>query len=144
MASKYIQKFPVPEGFSEILHDFTKEILRNQPEDIIEFSAYYFKCVQEGIVLDYPKKGQNIPCDYEASIPKINKKTDIEQHQENDQRLDYSENEKSPEVGINTSQREPENKEERLSDSHSHSDVDHQELRNISSSYVDNVLRKSQ
>lgn len=74
MASKYIQKFPIPENFPEILHDLSKEILRNQPEDIIEFCAMYFKCAQEGLVLDYPRKGKNIPCDFKASIPKISTK----------------------------------------------------------------------
>jgi hypothetical protein len=76
MASKYIQKFPVPENFPEILHDLSKEILRNQPEDIIEFCALYFKCLQEGIVLDYPKRGQNIPCDFKTGVPKLTKATD--------------------------------------------------------------------
>lgn len=71
MASKYIQKFPIPEGFPEILHDLAKEILRNQPEDILEFSALYFKCMQDGTVLDYPKRGQNIPCDFKTGVPKV-------------------------------------------------------------------------
>jgi hypothetical protein len=73
MASKYIKKFPIPEGFPEILHDFAKEVLRNQPEDIIEFSAEYFKCVQEGLILDYSKKGQNIPCDFKPGVPRVGK-----------------------------------------------------------------------
>lgn len=29
MASKYIQKYPIPEGFAEVLHDFTREVLRD-------------------------------------------------------------------------------------------------------------------
>lgn len=77
MASKYIQKFPVPEGFPEVLHDLAKEILRNQPDDIIEFSALYFKCLQENIVLDYPKKGRNIPCDFKANVPKISTREEM-------------------------------------------------------------------
>jgi hypothetical protein len=77
MASKYIQKFPIPENFPEILHDLSKEILRNQPEDIIEFCAMYFKCAQDGLVLDYPRKGKNIPCDFKPSIPKIYTKIPI-------------------------------------------------------------------
>ena len=77
MASKYIQKFPVPEGFPEILHDLSKEILRNQPEDIIEFSAYYFKCLQENLVLDYQKKGKNIPCDFQSTVPKTSTKEEL-------------------------------------------------------------------
>jgi len=70
MASKYIQKFPIPNQFAEILNDLTREILRNQPQDIIEFSAQYFKCLQDGTVLDYTKKGVNIPNDFKVSVPK--------------------------------------------------------------------------
>jgi hypothetical protein len=43
MASKYLQKFPVPQGFQEILADFTKEVLREQPPNILEFAAHYFE-----------------------------------------------------------------------------------------------------
>ena len=81
MASKYIQKFPVPQNFPEILHDLSKEILRNQPEDIIEFCALYFKCTQEGLVLDYHRKGQNIACDFNPTIPKISTKSAMRKEQ---------------------------------------------------------------
>jgi len=74
MASKYIQKFQIPEGFPEILHDLAKEILRNQPLDILEFSAMYFKCLQEGVVLDYPNRGPNIPCDFKTGVPKVSER----------------------------------------------------------------------
>jgi hypothetical protein len=74
MASKYIQKFPIPEGFPEILSDLAKEVLRNQPADILEFSALYFKCLQEGTVLDYANRGQNIPCDFKTSTPTISER----------------------------------------------------------------------
>jgi len=47
MASKYLQKFPVPNGFAEILHDFSKEILRDQPDNIIEYGYQYFKALEE-------------------------------------------------------------------------------------------------
>ena len=69
MASKYIQKFPIPQDFPNILRDLAKEVLRYQPEDIVEFSALYFKCLQEGKELDYTKKGTNIPCDFKNVIP---------------------------------------------------------------------------
>lgn len=49
MASKYLQKYPVPQGFPEILHDFAKEILRDQPENIKEFGWQYFKALEEVI-----------------------------------------------------------------------------------------------
>ena len=71
MASKYLQKFPIPQDFPNILRDLAKEVLRYQPEDIVEFSAMYFKCLQEGKELDYSKKGTNIPCDFKNVIPGI-------------------------------------------------------------------------
>lgn len=72
MASKYIQKFEIPNDLPKILHDLTKEVLRYQPDDIIEFCALYFKCFQEGKELDYTKKGINIPCDFENVVPGVN------------------------------------------------------------------------
>ena len=29
MASKYLQKFPIPEAFPDILHDYAREVLRD-------------------------------------------------------------------------------------------------------------------
>jgi len=45
--------------------------LRNLPKDIVDFAIEYFKCLQQGLILDYPHRGQNIPCDFEPSISKI-------------------------------------------------------------------------
>ena len=45
MASKYLQKFPVPEDFPDLLHDFAREVLRDQPENIYEYGAQYFRAL---------------------------------------------------------------------------------------------------
>ena len=71
MSSKYIKKYNIPPGFQDLLSEFTKEILRNQPKDIIDFGIEYFKCLQQGLILDYAYKGANIPCDFKPSVPKI-------------------------------------------------------------------------
>ena len=71
MSSKYIKKYTIPPGFQDLLSEFTKEILRNQPEDIVDFGVEYFKCLQQGLILDYAYKGVNIPCDFKPSVPKI-------------------------------------------------------------------------
>ena len=71
MSSKYIKKYNIPPGFQDLLSEFTKEILRNQPEDIIDFGIEYFKCLQQGLILDYAHKGRNIPCDFKPCVPKI-------------------------------------------------------------------------
>ena len=47
MASKYLQKFPVPDNFYEILHDFAREVIRDQPEDIIEYGSLYFDALEQ-------------------------------------------------------------------------------------------------
>ena len=47
MASKYIQKFPIPGSFPDILHDFVREVLRDQPENIYEYGAAYFTAMDE-------------------------------------------------------------------------------------------------
>ena len=109
MASKYIQKFPIPEGFPEILHDLSKEILRYQPEDIIEFSALYFKCLQEGKELNYDKKGTNIPCDFKNVTPglvsteknKIKDKSDYSAAIERAKKLNINDNKEEREYDDN-------------------------------------------
>jgi|688.fasta_scaffold228132_1 hypothetical protein len=53
MASKYLQKFPVPQGFQDILADFTKEVLRVQPPNIVEFAAHYFEGLEKGRKNDF-------------------------------------------------------------------------------------------
>ena len=45
MASKYIAKYPLPEDFPDLLHDFTREVLRDQPANIYEYGALYFKAM---------------------------------------------------------------------------------------------------
>jgi hypothetical protein len=71
MSSKYIKKYDIPPGFQDLLSEFTKEILRNQPKDIIDFGVEYFRCLQQGLILDYAQKGENIPCDFKPTVPKI-------------------------------------------------------------------------
>lgn len=47
MASKYRKKFALPEEFYPILEAYTREVLRDQPVDILEFSYLYFKNLEE-------------------------------------------------------------------------------------------------
>lgn len=60
MASKYLQNYPIPQDFNQILADFTREILRDQPEDIIEYAAQYFEALQAGKKWTYESK-TNVP-----------------------------------------------------------------------------------
>jgi len=35
--NKYSKEFKIPEGFDEVLRNLTREILRNQPDDVNKF-----------------------------------------------------------------------------------------------------------
>ena len=63
MASKYRKKQQLPENFYPLLEDYSREVLRDQPQDIVEFSYLYFKAIEEGTIdqFNYPRKGKNIP-----------------------------------------------------------------------------------
>jgi hypothetical protein len=47
MASNYLQKFQVPDKFPNVLHDFAKGVLKDQPANIYEFGYQYFKALEE-------------------------------------------------------------------------------------------------
>ena len=32
----------------------------------VDFAVEYFKCLQQGLILDYPYRGQNIPYDFQT------------------------------------------------------------------------------
>ena len=38
----------MPEGFREHLFDLVREILRDQPHDVVDFAHQYFKALDEG------------------------------------------------------------------------------------------------
>ena len=63
MTSKYRKKFALPENFHNLLEDYCREVLRDQPQDIVEYSFLYFKAMEEGTLdtFNYPRKGPNIP-----------------------------------------------------------------------------------
>ena len=64
MTSRFSNKFPIPEEFPEILHDFTREIIRYRPKDILDFSIQYFYYQEKLLPLNYIEGGS-------SSIPKI-------------------------------------------------------------------------
>ena len=142
MASKYIQMFPIPEGFPEILNDLAKEVIRNQPEDIIEFAAMYFNCLQQVTVLDYPRKGKNIPCDFKTAVPTIKvPNTDGET-----QKTKFEKKETSQVANSRNEQiiEDNHNKNEGKTHYSKESDVSSPvEMREISSKFVVNVLSNS-
>ena len=59
----------IPKEFPKILHDFSKEIIRFQPKDIIDFSYKYFYSLENNIPFTYAsKKITNISTNVENNI----------------------------------------------------------------------------
>ena len=53
MSSKFSNKYPIPEKFPEILHDFSREVLRYMPKDILDFAIQYFYSLETSSALNY-------------------------------------------------------------------------------------------
>ena len=56
MSSKYAKKYKIPEDLEGIVVRFTREVLRYQPQDILEFAIEYFKGLEENQKLNYSHK----------------------------------------------------------------------------------------
>ena len=72
MSSKYSNKYPIPEKFPEILHDFSREVLRYMPKDILDFSIQYFYSLETNSPLNYTEGGSN-------KIPKISETIELKE-----------------------------------------------------------------
>jgi hypothetical protein len=70
MASKYRKRYTVPDGFNQILEDLSREILREQPRNIVHFAASYFKSKAKGepFIWEDPNPRGPKPCDYNKRI----------------------------------------------------------------------------
>uniref|UniRef100_A0A7S0ASR6 EF-hand domain-containing protein n=1 Tax=Pyrodinium bahamense TaxID=73915 RepID=A0A7S0ASR6_9DINO len=66
MSSKFAKQYRIPPEFPDILKDFTREVLRNQPPDINEFAAKYFDCLANGLPAD--AKGGQLGADDEPDM----------------------------------------------------------------------------
>ena len=51
MNLKFLGNNPIPDEFGTILKNYTKEVIRYQPKDIIDFSYQYFYCLEKKIPL---------------------------------------------------------------------------------------------
>jgi hypothetical protein len=46
-ASSYLRKSKIPKDFPDILQTFVIEVLRDNPESIVDFGAKYFSCLDK-------------------------------------------------------------------------------------------------
>ena len=84
MSSKFSNKYPIPEKFPEILHDFSREVLRYMPKDILDFAVQYFYSLETGNPLNYIHGASK-------SIPRVIDTTTIEKRKQmKDKRQDVS------------------------------------------------------
>ena len=69
-----MERRQIPEGFEQLLHDLTKEILREQPKDINKYCLNYFLA---------KKNGTPLPVVEERNDFGIQRQNEIEQQKEN-------------------------------------------------------------
>ena len=60
MTSKFSNKYPIPEKFPEILHDFAREVVRYMPKDILDFAIQYFFYLEQNVPFNYMEGGSNV------------------------------------------------------------------------------------
>ena len=76
MSSKYSNKYPIPEKFPEILHDFSREVLRYMPKDILDFAVQYFYSLETSTPLNFIEgASKDIPKAVEEKVPSEKKGT---------------------------------------------------------------------
>jgi hypothetical protein len=84
MSSKFSNKYPIPEKFPEILHDFSREVLRYMPKDILDFAIQYFYSLETSNPLNYIEGGSK-------TIPRITESVSFEKKEQlKDKRQDIS------------------------------------------------------
>ena len=74
--NKTIKKYPIPQDFNEILHDFTKSIIKHNPNDILDFGCQYFRSIEEGVPFKYEPSKENVK--EEKKEPSIKQETKAE------------------------------------------------------------------
>ena len=44
-----LNKFPIPEDLGSIIKEFSREVNREKPQDILDFAVEYFRAKEENI-----------------------------------------------------------------------------------------------
>ena len=80
MSSKYAKKYKIPDELEGIVDRFAREVLRYQPQDILQFAIDYFKGLEENQNMnDFHKKEENYMSDEK---PHDDKELDLVQEKE--------------------------------------------------------------
>jgi len=90
--SIYTNKYPIPEGFHEILHNFIKETIRAQPKDILDFGIKYFSKLElnQDPTINTKKISMNFPS---GETSTINTKSNF---YENNTQIQFNQNVENP------------------------------------------------
>jgi hypothetical protein len=130
MTSRLSNKFPIPEGFPEILHDFAKEVVRYQPNDIFDFAIQYFNSIEIERPLNYIPGGS-------ANIERKEEKINDENINEENIKEENINKEKINDENINEENIKEENiNEENIEDNKQNNDESAKD-------FVDGVFKES-
>ena len=138
MTSRFSNKFPIPEGFPEILHDFAKEVVRYHPNDIFDFAIQYFNSIEIERPLNYIPGGSANIERREETIKEEKKKEEIKKEE-------ILNEEKSNEEILNEDNiNEENNKEENIKEENIKEENINEENNDESAKdFVDDIFKKS-
>mmetsp|Transcript_19386 Transcript_19386/g.45473 ORF Transcript_19386/g.45473 Transcript_19386/m.45473 type:complete len:425 (-) Transcript_19386:106-1380(-) len=71
MSSAFAKQYRIPPEFPDILKDFAREVLRNQPANINEFAAKYFDCLANGLPADAKGGTMGVDDDPDMSLEEV-------------------------------------------------------------------------
>ena len=124
--NKTIKKYPIPQDFNEILHDFTKSIIKHNPNDILDFGCQYFRSIEEGVPFKYEPSKENVK--EEKKEPSIKQETKAEMKTPSEKKRDSNQK-------INTNLN--------LNLNETFSSISNASIIKNSKEFVNNILRES-
>lgn len=71
MSSKFAKQYQIPPEFPDVLKDLAREILRNQPANVFEFSAKYFEVLAQGLPSEVQTTAVDDRAEMELSLDEV-------------------------------------------------------------------------
>ena len=151
MTSKLLNKFPIPENFPDILHDFAKEVVREQPKDILDFAVEYFKALETGTPLDYGHKHEKLnSCDTNelATNPATKTNFDIKREDKPKEEIDNNsieekEGQQSNQSGSSSSNKSEESHNESVSQKNDNEEQKEKEPETHVKDFISDIFKES-
>ena len=83
MKARPLDKFPIPQDLNTIIKEFSREVNRENPKDILDFAVEYFRAKEENIPFKYIPLKPGEKREYEKKKKKLKKQNQKDHHHQN-------------------------------------------------------------